>query len=182
MGLNPSNSLVAEAHTLYGGVRAPLVLGNNCWRKKMPVELKFKVVLGEKDGKSVQVELEGEAAEQLMRKRIGESISGEKIGYPGYEFVLSGGSDKAGFPMRKGIQERRKRILATGGVGFSGLKRTIGKKKSRRKQKGIQKRITVCGEMVDTTTVQINLKVTKQGPKPLIDVPAASEEVPKAEK
>ncbi len=147
----------------------------------MPVELKFKVVFGTKDGKSVQVELEGEPAEALMRKRIGETILGDTIGYPGYEFVLTGGSDKAGFPMRKGIQERRKRILTTGGVGFSGLKRTIGKKKTRRKQKGLQKRITVCGEMVDITTVQINLKVAKQGPKPLVEAPAVQQEAPKAE-
>ena len=141
----------------------------------MPVELKFKVVFGTKDGKSTQAELSGDAAENLMRKRIAEVISGDLIGYPGYEFVITGGSDKAGFPMRKGIQERRKRVLVSGGVGFSGMKRTIGKKKTRRKQKGILKRVTVCGEMIDVSTVQINLKVTKQGSGPLGVEPAAEE-------
>ena len=139
----------------------------------MPVDLKFKVVFGTKDGKSVQVEVSGDAAENMMRKRIGESISGDLIGYPGYEFLITGGSDKAGFPMRKGIQEQRKRILASGGVGFSGMKRTIGKKKARRKQKGLLKRITVCGEKIDTKIVQVNLKVTKVGTSPLGAVPEA---------
>ena len=148
----------------------------------MPVELDFKLVLSTKDGKSYQKEIKGDAAEPLMRKRIGETVTGDAIGFSGYEFVITGGSDKAGFPMRKGIQERRKQIMVSGGVGFKGNKRFLNKKKNTRKQKGLLRRRTVCGEMVDITTRQVNLKVTKEGAQPLGEAPAAEgEAAPAAE-
>jgi small subunit ribosomal protein S6e len=137
----------------------------------MAKELDFKLVIGNKDGKTEQFECKGEAAEFLMRKRIGETITGDSCGYPGYEFLITGGSDKAGFPMRKGILQDRKRILARVGVGISGKTRT------KTKQKGLFRRKTVSGEMININTRQINLKVTKAGPNPLsgkVAAPAAT--------
>ena len=148
----------------------------------MPAELNFKVVVSSKDGKSYQKEMTGEAGEFLMRKRIGETLKGDALGFEGYELQVTGGSDKAGFPMRKGIQAPRKRIMIGASVGFSGKKRKTKKDKNR-KQAGLQKRRTVCGEMVTIKTAQVNLKVVKAGAKALGEAPAeaAAEEAPKAE-
>ncbi len=142
---------------------------------KMAVELNFKVVLGTKDGKSVQKELVGNDAENLMRKKIGEKVDGSSIGFDGYELEITGGSDKAGFPMRKGIQSPRKRIMIGKGVGFSGKKRGT-KNMSHKRQKGLVKRRTVCGDMVSINTAQINLKVLKAGSKPLVKAPVSEAE------
>ena len=130
----------------------------------MPKELDFKLVIGNTDGKTEQFDCKGDAAEYLMRKNIGDAVSGDSFGYPGYEFVITGGSDRAGFPMRKGIQTDRKRILATKSVGIS------GKTRKKTKQKGLYRRKTVAGERVSINTRQINLKVTKKGPNPLSGV------------
>ena len=127
----------------------------------------FKIVIGDKDGKAYQQEIKGPEAENLLKKRIGQTVSGAEIGLPGYEFLLTGGSDKAGFPMRKGIQEPRKKVLIGKGVGFRGKKRALRKKKTRKDQQGLLKRRTVCGEMVTTSIRQLNLKVVKSGPNPL---------------
>ncbi|MBT4604933.1 30S ribosomal protein S6e [archaeon] len=144
----------------------------------MASELDFKVVIGQKDGKTHQQKLESTNAEALMRKRIGETVSGDALGFPGYEFQITGGSDNAGFPLRKGILAARKRILAQKGVGIS------GKTRNKNKQKGLYRRRTVSGEMISTGTSQINMKVTKVGPNPLGGAPAAEEKpeaAPKAE-
>ncbi len=132
----------------------------------------FKTVIGAKDGKSHQKEIKSPEADNLLKRRIGEKISGNVIGFDGYEFLITGGSDKCGFPMRKGIQEPRKMVLIGKGVGFSGKKRVMGKKKNIKNQKGIIKRRTVCGEMITKIIHQVNLKVLKEGSKPLAE-PAA---------
>ncbi len=142
--------------------------------------VEFKLVIGAKDGKSYKKVLKDDQTEALLKKRIGETVAGDALGYPGYEFLVTGGSDKCGFPMRKGIQEPRKMILIGQGVGFSGLKRKLNKKGNRRKQKGLVKRRTVCGEMITKIIHQVNLKVTKEGSGPLGEAPAA-EEAPKEE-
>lgn len=123
--------------------------------------VEYKVVIGLPSGKSVQKELKGDHAEALHDKNLGQTISGDLLGFAGYEFKITGGSDKCGFPMRKGIQEARKKILIRGGVGFNGLNRN-GKK-----QNGLVRRRTVCGERVTKIIHQVNLKVVKEGAQPL---------------
>ena len=130
--------------------------------------VEFKVVLGTKDGKSHQKVVKSPEADNLLKKRIGDTVSGDAVGFPGYEFLVTGGSDKCGFPMRKGIQEPRKKVLIGKSVGFSGLKRDDTK------QKGLIQRRTVCGEMVTKIIHQVNLKVTKEGSAPLAEAPAAT--------
>ncbi|MBI2572312.1 30S ribosomal protein S6e [Candidatus Woesearchaeota archaeon] len=120
--------------------------------------VEYKVVIGLQSGKTVQKEIKDAHADALHDLRIGETISGDKLGFAGYEFQVTGGSDKCGFPMRKGIQEARKKILMHGGVGFSGLNR------NGQKQKGLVRRRTVCGERITKIIHQVNLKATKEGP------------------
>ena len=121
----------------------------------------FKLVIGTKDGKSYQKELKGAEAEHLHNLKIGDKVSGEAIGFPGYAFEITGGSDKCGFPMRKGIQFARKKVLTQKGVGFCGLNREGGK------QKGLIKKRTVCGDRVSNIIVQVNLKALKEGAQKL---------------
>ncbi len=135
--------------------------------------VEFKLVIGQKNGKSVQVELQSPKADNLLKKSIGDTISGDSLGFDGYEFELTGGSDKVGFPMRKGIQIHRKKVLIGESVGFSGKKRKLRKtSKVRGKQAGLVRRRTVCGENVTKIIRQINLKVLKEGSAPLGDAPA----------
>ena len=134
------------------------------------VELKLSI--GSKEGKTHQMEVKSPEADILLKKRIGENFSGDELGFKGYEFVITGGSDKCGFPMRKGIQEARKMIFTGKGIGFSGNKRFLNKKKNVRAQKGLMKRRTVCGEMITKIIRQVNLKVTKEGEKKLGEEPA----------
>ena len=129
--------------------------------------VEHKLVMSTKDGKSYQKEIKSPEADHFHGKHIGNKISGDQIGFSGYEFELTGGSDKCGFPMRKGVQQHRKKVRIEGGVGFSGKNRTKGK------QKGLLKRRTVCGERVTSIIRQINLKVIKEGSQPLGEAPTA---------
>jgi len=109
----------------------------------------FKLVFGLKDGSCVQKELGDPEAATLLGKNIGDKISGDTIGFSGYEFEITGGSDSSGFPMSKDIPgPGRKRILAISSVGLKAPK-----------HKGIRRRKTVSGAMVNPRTVQLNMKV-----------------------
>lgn len=124
----------------------------------------FKLVISDpKTGKTMQREVKDQSANAFLNKRIGESVAGESINLAGYEFMLTGGSDKSGMPMRKGIQTSRKKILISGkSVGFRGKNRGYV-------EKGTVKKKTVCGEKVDAGIAQINLKITKQGAAQLFE-------------
>lgn len=127
----------------------------------------FKLVLGLKDGKSVQRVLQEPDANALIGKKIGDKVSGDKIGLAGYELVISGGSDYCGFPMRKDLPgSGRKKILITRGVGM------------RKKGKGLRKRVTVCGNTIHDKISQVNLKVVKQGKAKLETAPKEGDEKP----
>ena len=124
--------------------------------------MELKLVFGTKDGKSYQKEVKDVDVESLYNKCIGDTVSGDELGFPGYEFMITGGSDKCGFPMRKGIQSARKKIIVLKGVGCSGLDRND------KKQKGLLNKKTVCGERITKTIHQVNLKVMKEGSRPLV--------------
>jgi small subunit ribosomal protein S6e len=85
--------------------------------------------------------------------KIGEIVKGAVIGFPNYEFKITGGSDSSGFPMRKGIHGPvKKRILvAKRGVGY------------KPKRKGEKKRRTLRGDEVSSDITLINLVITKYG-------------------
>ena len=103
-------------------------------------------------GRSKQIEID----EKKMRfegMKIGEIIKGGLIGFPNYEFQITGGSDASGFPMRKDVHGQvKKKILVS--------KRSIGFKPIR---KGIKKRKMVRGNEIPYDIALINLMVTKYG-------------------
>jgi small subunit ribosomal protein S6e len=134
--------------------------------------MEFKVNIGDpKSGKTVQKVVSGEHAQALLKKKIGEKVSGDSIGFPGYEFEISGGSDFCGFPMRRDVRgTARKKVLIVKGVG---LRHNVPGRKVRK---------TVAGNTVYSKTAQINLKVLKQGEKPLIEEKAEAKEEKAEEK
>lgn len=115
--------------------------------------VKFKVVISDpKGGKSYQREVDSTEITIFKRKKIGDKIDGKLLGLEGYEFEITGGSDKSGFPMRKDVEGiARKRVLITGGVGL------------RKARKGNRIRKTVRGNTVSLNTSQINMKILKYG-------------------
>ena len=130
--------------------------------------VEFKLTIGDpKTGKCVQKTVSENAAKAFIGLKIGDTVKGESIDLTGYEFLITGGSDFCGFPMRKGIIGARKRILAKGGVGL-------------RKYRGIKIRKTVCGETINDKISQINLKVLKQGKAPLAAEAKEGEAAPEA--
>ena len=131
----------------------------------------FKLTIADpKTGKCYQKEVKEQQASPFIGLKIGESMKGDVFDMPGYEFLITGGSDYCGFPMRRGILGIRKKVSLLGGVGF------------RRAAKGMRRRKTVCGHKINENIVQINLKVAKEGSKKLTDVFGAKEEAPKEEK
>ncbi len=141
----------------------------------------FKIILGLKDGKTVQKVVSDQEAKSLVGLKIGDKVDGSKIGLAGYELEITGGSDNCGFPMRKDVSgSSRKKILITKGVG------------NRESKRGIRKRRTVCGNTIHTKISQINLRVLKEGKAKLEETPKegaeekadkpAKQEKPKAEK
>ncbi|MFW9952072.1 MAG: eS6 family ribosomal protein [Candidatus Thorarchaeota archaeon] len=85
--------------------------------------------------------------------KIGDTIKGGLIGFPNYDFEITGGSDASGFPMRKDVHGPvKKRILLS--------KKAIGYKPLR---KGEKKRKTVRGNEITFDMTLINLKILKYG-------------------
>jgi small subunit ribosomal protein S6e len=117
----------------------------------------FKVVISDpKSGKSMQKDYKDTTAEFFIGKKVGDSITGESVDISGYEFIITGGSDKSGFPMRKDVPGAiRAKILAVSGIG---LKKT---------RKGMRSRKTVFGNTIDQSIVQINMKIIKYGKEKL---------------
>jgi small subunit ribosomal protein S6e len=127
--------------------------------------------------------LEAES-ESMLGKKLGEKISGEEISpnLAGYELEISGASDKAGFPSSKDIEgPGLKRKLLTKGFSFHKLKKK--KKTANRKKvsKGMRKRRTVRGNTISQDTVQINLKVLKEGHKKFDEIFPVKQAEQKAE-
>ncbi|NVM16124.1 MAG: 30S ribosomal protein S6e [Candidatus Lokiarchaeota archaeon] len=85
--------------------------------------------------------------------KIGDTIKGGLIGFPNYDFEITGGSDASGFPMRKDVHGPvKKKILVS--------KRAIGYKPRR---KGEKRRKTVRGSEITFDMTLINLKILKYG-------------------
>lgn len=113
----------------------------------------------------------------LLNRKIGETVNGNLIGLNGYELKITGGSDSAGFPMRKDIDGfGRKKPMLSKSAGFH-------KKKRRTKHKAqhhyyLFKRKTVRGNTISDATAQINLSVIKAGNQALAEIFPKKEEKP----
>ncbi len=79
----------------------------------------FKIVVADpKTGKSQSLELKDQQAQPLLGLKIGEELDGTLMGLTG-KIKISGGSDKAGFPMRGDVMGGvKKYVLMTKGIGF----------------------------------------------------------------
>jgi small subunit ribosomal protein S6e len=80
----------------------------------------FKVVIADpKSGKSQSTEVKDQQAQPLLGLKIGDEIDGSLVGMEGSRIRITGGSDKAGFPMRQDIAGGvKKYVLMTRGTGF----------------------------------------------------------------
>lgn len=111
--------------------------------------VEFKVIISD-GGTTYQKEIKGEEAARLVGLRIGEVFSGGLIGESG-TLQITGGTDRDGFPMRKGIPgPRRIKILVRGGTGFCP------------KRDGERRKKRVHGDTISETIVQINTKMVKK--------------------
>jgi small subunit ribosomal protein S6e len=120
----------------------------------------FRAVISDpKDGKSYQVPVAGHHANSLIGKKIGDIVDGIFVGLPGYKLRITGGSDKDGFPMRKDLPgPRRKKLLISKSIGFNA------------QEGGLRIRKNVRGNTISPDTLQINMKVTQHGMKPVGDL------------
>jgi small subunit ribosomal protein S6e len=127
----------------------------------------IKVVVNDpKTGKSYQKTISEKDSKGLYNYKIGQKIKGELINMPGYEFLITGGSNNAGFPMRKDIEgPGKKKILIVEGTGVK--RKTTKTKKGKLRFHGIRLRKTVAGNTISELTSQVNLKVIKYGKEPL---------------
>ncbi len=119
----------------------------------------FKINVSDK-GKTLKIETDSES---LLRSKIGDKISGDSFSsdLEGYELEITGTSDLAGFP---GIQGQTgshiRRILLTKGDKGMNTKRPDG----------LRLKKSVRGEEICEKTIQINLKVLKEGKKKFADL------------
>jgi small subunit ribosomal protein S6e len=127
--------------------------------------MEIKVNVGDPKAKrTVTLTMSAENAKAVFGKKLGDKIRGELVEKPGYEFEITGGSDNAGFPMRKDVVGTgRRRILITRSTGNQ---RTVA---------GVRIRKTVAGNTVSEFTSQLNVKVLKHGSQPLFEEKAAEE-------
>jgi small subunit ribosomal protein S6e len=122
----------------------------------------YKLVISERDHSIARNVTDPQSA-GFLGKRIGEVVGGELIGASGYTFRITGGSDRAGFPLRPDLPGARQVRLYVGeGFGFHAPRR------------GMRRRRTFRGNTISEDTVQINLVVDQRGPKPLAELFAAS--------
>ena len=131
----------------------------------------FKINISEKTGNTYKLELEGE---ELIGKELHDKISGSEIAgdLQGYEFEITGASDKAGFPSLEIIGGiGLKKVLLSYEKGMKKRPKKEGKiKRSKNRPKGLRLRKTARGRVISQDIVQINLKTLKEGNKKLSEI------------
>lgn len=131
--------------------------------------MEFKVVISDKE-KTYQKEIKGEEAARLVGMRIGDVFDGGMIGESG-QLQITGGSDRDGFPMRKGIPgARRVKVLMREGPAF------IPQERGERRKKQVR------GSTISDSIVQVNTTVLKRGEKKGEVKKEVTEEVKEEEK
>lgn len=120
----------------------------------------FKLVINDPaTGKSFNFEVTGHHAQNFLGKKIGDQVDGINANLPGYKLQITGGSDKAGFPMRADFEgTTRRRLLLSEGVGYHPTD-----------YPGKRKRQSVRGNRISAEILQVNLKVAKAGSKPVAE-------------
>ena len=135
----------------------------------------FKFVLADpKTRKSYKLELDQDKAAGLVGKKIGDKFNGDLISLSGYEIVITGGTDKDGFPMHHQVHGMvRKKIVLSDPPCFHP------------KTNGMRKRKMVAGNTISKNITQVNCKIIKEGSKKLEELlgkkETPTEEAPKEE-
>lgn len=126
--------------------------------------VEFKVVINDvKTGKSYQ-KIVNDAS--LIGKKVKDKFDGKLVGLQGYELEITGGSDSAGFPMRRDVETSgRKKLLLTKGPAVHIV------------SKGMKKRKTVRGNTISEQIHQINAKIVNYGPISIEELFGVKEEV-----
>ncbi len=126
--------------------------------------MEFKIVIADSEtGKSYQQEIKDNKAKKVNGKMIGDELDGAIFGLAGYTLKITGGSDKGGFPMKKGVLGKGAlRILMKEGVGY-------------RKKGKLRKRKRVIGEIISEDITQINMKITVKGKKSIDELLSVGE-------
>jgi small subunit ribosomal protein S6e len=106
----------------------------------------FKVVVSDPAAKKTEAkEIKDAEAALLVGRKIGEVVDASTIGLG--KVMVTGGSDRAGFPMRADIMGGGKKyVLLTEGVGF------------RHAEEGMKKRKLVRGNTITEEIYQVNVK------------------------
>jgi len=126
--------------------------------------MEVKLCMGYK-GKSYNKTISDNDFNIFRGKKIRDKITGLSD-LKNYEFLITSGSDKSGFPMRRDVEGslRKKAFLSKGpGVHI--------------KRKGMRIRKSVMGNTISDNIAQINLKILKEGDKKLEDILGIKEEV-----
>ncbi len=129
--------------------------------------VEFKIVVSDpKTRKSEVLQVKDANAQSLVGRKIGEVVDAASLGSTG-KIQLTGGSDRAGFPMRGDVSGGGKNyVLMTRGIGY---KATEG---------GAKKRRLVRGNTVSEEIYQINAKRIDEAPAKA--EPAATAQAPPA--
>lgn len=117
----------------------------------------FAVVVADPDsGTAYQQSVDGQDANRFLGRAIGDEVDGDAVGLPGYQITLTGGSDDAGRPMHPAISgPSLTEILSTGDVGY------------KPQRDGERRRVTVRGNEISESTVQINATISEHGDEPV---------------
>lgn len=113
----------------------------------------FKLVISDAaTGKAESKEVKDAEARIFLGKKLGETVDASSLGLGMVK--VTGGSDKAGFPMRQDVLGGGKNyVLMTGGTGFHAV------------EDGVKKRKLVRGNTVTEEIYQLNLKKVQEGRK-----------------
>ncbi len=106
----------------------------------------FKVIVADSGTRKTQsIEIKDAQAQPLLGLKIGDIVDGSLLGIEG-KVKITGGIDKAGFPMRADLSGGvKKYILLTRGVGFK-----------TRAGEGAKKRKLVRGNTITDEIYQVN--------------------------
>ncbi len=112
----------------------------------------YKLNISNQKGQSKLIQID-EKSFHFDGMKIGDTLRGGLIGFPNYEFQITGGSDSSGFPMRKDVHGpvKKKILVSKRGIGYHP------------QRKGQKKRKTVRGNEISFDMTLINLKVIKYG-------------------
>jgi len=122
------------------------------YRKKKEENVIVFDIADPETGRTYHFQVPEDRLVPLIGKRIGEEIAGDLIGFPGYRFRITGGTDKDGFPMHPGMQgPGKRRALLSGPPGFHPT------------HEGERRAKTMRGNVISEVRKQVNMKVVQKG-------------------